>query len=164
MRQERGREAPGTPGAQCPTQALNLRASSKALGSSCLHSSPATFLRNPPWPPSVSKQRPPSRYTGPKTALHFSLDTHSPTSLRGDFWGGRTWLAAPPCMLTASSPCQVQGLATSGDDPPRPRARLQHRPTGSSLGTCKPHPLSAQDPQAGLRDVTRVPLRPQSFS
>ena len=120
MRQERGREAPGTPCAQRPTQALNLRASSEALGSLCLHSSPTTFLRNPPWPPSVSKQRPPSRYTGPKMGLHFSLDTHSPTSLRGDLWEGRTWLGAPPCMLTASSPCQVQGLATNGDGPPTP--------------------------------------------
>lgn len=138
MRQERGHEAPGTPGAQCPTQALNLRASFEALGSLCLHSSPATFLRNPPWPPSVSKQRPPSRYTGPKTALHFSLDTHSPTSLRGDFWGGRTWLAAPPCMLTASSPCQVQGLATSGDDPLAPVQDCSTDPQDPVWGRASP--------------------------
>lgn len=77
-------------------------------------------------------------------ALHFSLDTHSPTSLRGDFWEGRTWLAAPPCTLTVSSPCQVQGLATSGDDPPAP---LQY---------CSTDP---QDPVWGRASLTLSLLR-----
>lgn len=68
----------GTPERR-PTLALNLHASKRPVV--CLSPSSSRCCRHPPWSPWSPKQRLSSTHW-PRTALHVSLDTCVPISLR----------------------------------------------------------------------------------